>query len=362
MKQFKKVLCILLILCIMIPMTSIFVSASSYASGAGNITDNPSYGNDGVYYTFENITPGTAYYTQEVFVAENGIEIINVSNGYAFANDSEGNLVISNPKGKDYMMLQLKAGTFGYPYESGSNFNYITHLMIRYKVLDNTEDFQGTDKSITVYTSNSAGTNTGINNSFIIPENGEWIETVLALDATVTHWNNSKSPYFLFPQIAENASIVIDYIGIYQSKASAEAAIAEINKAKEQPAVKYYGAQAKADGTNGVRFIGTIDQYDNEMYEEIGFKLTANGKAADNIKITTVFSTIIADGEEISAADDQTLPNGATYFTYSLNSIPQTEPITFTVTVYVKIGGVEVCGETYSFVYNSAAAQSIVYN
>ncbi len=315
----------------------------------------------GVHYTFDGIqsigTPqglvGTEYQT------DSGIVLYNYADGASLSNDAEGNLLMTVNQGNTAQLAFVS--DFTYPmHPDHSYFFDINALAIRYKVLNNGAEYQG-NKTLTIQGGSGSTTATG---DFVVPANEQWVETVIRLNAngsSLGWWGNlpdHKNHSIQFPALSEGATLVIDYIGLYHSAAEAALATKRACVAAGD-AVKLYGAQVKTAGDRGVRFIGVIDDYTNTAYEEIGFKIQI-GEATANAKIKKyVYDTIMNDGKSVSVPQAFVTGQGVNtkFFTYCLNGISKANcaadgTITFKVSSYAIIDGIEVCGTTTLFVYH----------
>ena len=128
----------------------------------------------------------------------------------------------------------------------------------------------------------------------------------------------------------------------------------EITAAPTPVAPVYEGVQeGTVDDVFSVRFVGTVDSLN---YSEVGFKITAmDGEKSWTKSTNTVYSKLI--GNTDTGIVEYTKENLAGEYIYALTiqDVPTTGTVTFNVTTYGIVDGVEIAGTTYAVTYTDGA-------
>lgn len=274
--------------------------------------------------------------------------------GRTLSNDADGNLV-----------MVTKAANPGDYWDPicfyGLTYGSARVVEMRYKTTDadgkavNPPEFKFTKENFKV-----AGM-TATNLETSQDKNG-WYVTRASFESAVQPQSGTGLTAVTFP-IDTSIVYTIDYVGFFQDEAAADANTKRARVFADD-AVKYYAAQAKTDGT-ALRFVGVIDDYKSGVYEEFGFKFCLGKPQTDSIASGTitkyVYNQIMANDELVGIPSNFVTGQGedSAFFTYCINNIPDTafEDGKFTIKVctYAKIAGEEICGPTYTVVYDRTA-------
>ncbi len=333
MRKTKKLLSVLLVVCMIVPMAiaAVVPATAGVVTGGGIVAADES----GVFYRFSDLSWVPSVNLGRDYTTGDGIVLYVFNNRYYFSNDDEGNLVATDntEDGDNYFEMTFQSG-FAHPTEHGTNYFFdVDALAIRYKILNNTENVGGT-ATLSVAGGNSTA---AYCDSFAIPENDVWVETVYTMTATgagygfgywtsdpATAGNEFEDPdtnKFKFPTLSSGASIVIDYIGLYHSVEEANAGVE--------------AAQKQLKG------IPAVDVPSGNIYED-----------SKTITVTPV------DGTTVYYTTDGSDPttNGTVY----------TNPITITVDTCLKVApyftATEKFGSVYTYNYHFSPDLTYTYN
>lgn len=283
-----------------------------------------------------------------------GITQFAPPDGRDFYNDADGNLVMVTKEGTHWSPLCL--GGLGILYECA------TVAEMRYKTTDASgnpvapPEFTKDNFYIT-YKASGADKNTSVKQITTTQDKNGWYVTRITFDSMWPIDDNLVSVTF-----PTDTSIVyvIDYVGFFRDEAVADA---NTKRARvfDDDAVRFNGVQVKNSG-NGIRFVGVIDDYTFEAYEAFGFKICLGDKVTDSIvtgKIQHyVYRQIKANDALVALPNDYVTGQNcnSAYFTYCINDIPDSAftdgKIMFKVCAYATIKGAEICGPTYTVVYD----------
>lgn len=113
--------------------------------------------------------------------------------------------------------------------------------------------------------------------------------------------------------------------------------------------------QGDAYEAYSVRFVGVVDKLE---YDEIGFKITGSNGEDYSFACKTVYSSILGDDEDVSAAE----LGGNYIFAATVYNIPvdYNGNITFTVQPYTRVGKTRTYGTAYDVTYNEGGHVSSV--
>ncbi len=166
-----------------------------------------------------------------------------------------------------------------------------------------------------------------------------------------------------FPRFTGIGFFIVDYIGTFadENAAANEAAAQErhwsfVEKREsifDNHSVMVHGVQKHEVNAGTLRFVGLLDDYKNPIYQEIGFKVQANGIGNKKpIKITVVYESLAQKGGNPIRPER----DGETFFTYCISGINRdvvgASDVTFLVSAYAIIDGVEAEGSQYEIVYD----------
>ncbi len=287
---------------------------------------------------------------------DSGVTQLNPHDDRDFSNDANGNLVIVTKRETVWSPICLSG--------AGLDMVWTTLVELKYK----TTDADGNTTAPTAFTTENVTVQIGDGEDKMATvkeirttEAGDgWYVTRIYLDG---HKNPTSGTVGIGFPTDTATKYVIDYIGFFNTEAAAEAN-AKRDRVFDGDAVRLLGAQAKKDG-RALRLIGVIDDYDFEAYEEFGFKLCLGNKVTETVATGTVrnyvYKQILADGVPVDLPTDCVTGQGedTAYFTYCVNDIPESAftdgKVTFLVCAYAKIGGAEICGPTYTVVYDCNA-------
>lgn len=307
----------------------------------------------------------------QTWATDSGINQFAPKDGRDFYNDADGNLV---------MVTKQTEGLWSPICINNTNLQYVCAKIVelRYK----TTDLNGTPVDPPAFTKdvvkigyqNNGKINVAIKDVVTTKDKDGWSVTRIYIDDEAHPsgmWpiEDSGITSIDFPSADTSMKYVIDYVGFFKNDAAADA---NTKRARvfDGDAVRFSGVQAKVDGTTGIRFVGVIDDYMSEAYEEFGFKFCLGDKVTETIatgKIQNyVYSQIMENGVLIGLEENSVTgqDDNSAYFTYCINGIPDSaftdDKITFKVCVYAKIKGAEVCGPTFTVVYDRSNAETPV--
>ena len=332
------------------------------------VSKNQAGADDGqvIRFTGIHLTDGAQTWATDCGVNQNAPK-----DGRDFYNDADGNLV---------MVTKKTEGLWAPICISNTNLQYVCAQIVelRYK----TTDLNGTPVDPPAFTKdvvkigyhNNGGIHVTIKDVVTTKDKDGWSVTRIYIDDEAHPsgmWpiEDSGITSIDFPSADTSMKYVIDYVGFFNNETVADA---NTKRARvfDGDAVRFSGVQAKVDGTTGIRFVGVIDDYMSEAYEEFGFKFCLGDKVTETIatgKIQNyVYSQIMENGVLIGLEENSVTgqDDNSAYFTYCINGIPDSaftdDKITFKVCVYAKIKGAEVCGPTFTVVYDRSNAETPV--
>ncbi len=311
-------------------------------------------------YLFDNVAQDD---TGDVAFGAAGTDLIRIASAGQYKQYKDGyGMVINGTQGDS------NAPTWGFQIrKTQAAFAINGYFSIRYKVVGATDEYLGVKT---------------ISNGFAVREvaeysmdytieNDKWSTATVQVTTLVSGTPNlgwlagEKGAARCFtvklPELNAGAYYVIDYCGEFTSTENIALQEAASNafwqtlegEPAENDGIVFAGAQAKT-GEKGVRFIGTVDNYLNDNYDEFGFVLTANGVAANkDAKVTKVYKSIVANNDVVTPEIFNSANKaGSTFFTFCLNDIDK--DYTFTVAVYAVINGQKVVGQSYTYQYTYA--------
>ena len=128
----------------------------------------------------------------------------------------------------------------------------------------------------------------------------------------------------------------------------------EITAAPTPVAPVYEGVQeGTVDDVFSVRFVGTVDSLN---YSEVGFKVTELEYDRSWTKGTNVvYSKLIGNTDTGVVEYTEENLNGQYIYALTIQGVPTTGTVTFNVTTYGIVDGVEVEGTTYAVTYTDGA-------
>lgn len=203
-----------------------------------------------------------------------------------------------------------------------------TQVVIRYRIVGKTLTAEDNKKISIGNASGWGGQNTA--SVPVTNENDGWNIATLERTATGNMFNDS-TVWVQFPDLNnKNAYVVIDYIGFCADQNAANTTKAAIEAANS---LEMVGVQVATDANSkSVRFVGKVKAESiealNQVFDEIGFALTADDGNVYYAKITQVYKTIVAAGETLTAED------GEFFFTYVVKGIPSDDTVNFEATPY----------------------------
>ncbi len=283
-----------------------------------------------------------------------GLNSDNGTNGSSqnpFTNDADGNLVIKRTVATSWDTTLCISNA------EAMNSTLSTVIEVRYKIIGS----DGVAKKATDLTEKvSISAMTDEASNVTADDGNDWLVTRITYNSNT--WNKFTQLWNLnIPNDEVGGTIVIDYIGFFRDATVADAH-AKFESVCEQDSVKLYGAQAKVGGS-GVRFVGVIDDFENTVYEEFGFKIQVGDQIVDGKITNYVYTSILADGDTVNT---ESIPAGfvsgqgenTKFFTFCVNDIPTSAlvdgSITFTVCAYAKINGTAAYGAPTAYVYTPA--------
>lgn len=322
------------------------------AAQKGLVRDNVVY-LDG--FTQDNLTTGAGYLkdTNGSKKIENAITVSRPDEAYhdvSTSVTSDGYLKITTTEKKNAPGIKL---TFNSKYSLLGNFDGMKYVAIRYKLIPvYGQTVSASSDVIRNQHGNKISVHYPAGDGWKMAT-GEW--TANANDGLIC-WGDYNYFILMLPDAMNTVgcSIIIDYIGFFADEEAAKEEY-KIQSLADGVDVGFAGVQSwKNDTEASVRFVGKLDVISDENgqpYTAVGFDLTANGKPNKTpIAANVVYTSIIADGEPVSAAS-----LGTSYlFTYVVSGMDATvnADITFTVTPYAYYNGTKISGPTYHFRYN----------
>ncbi|HBF15656.1 MAG TPA: hypothetical protein DDW30_08285 [Clostridiales bacterium] len=324
------------------------------------VSKNQAGGDDGQVIRFTGIHLADG---SQTWATDCGINQFAPKDGRDFYNDADGNLV---------MVTKTTEGLWSPICISHTNLQYVCAQIVelRYK----TTDLNGSPVDPPAFTKdvvkigykNDGDINVTIKEIVTTKDKDGWSVTRIYVDTTAHPsgmWpiQDGGITSIDFPSADTSMKYVIDYVGFFNNEAVADA---NTKRARvfDGDAVRLNGVQVKKNSGNGIRFVGVIDDYTSEAYEEFGFKICLGDKVTDSIvtgKIQHyVYRQIKAGDALVDLPTDYVTgqDENSAYFTYCINDIPASAftdgKITFKVCAYAKIKGAEICGPTYTVVYD----------
>ena len=258
---------------------------AAYVDGAGEIVRN----DKGVIYHFDGIqsTTGAAGF-YDYYKTGDGMMIANYKGwgdpiGAEYSNDANGNLVAKIISGTEIQLVFVSG--FAYPNTNNYGAFYdIGALAIRYRVLGQ-RDAAGT------FTFKGNGIDLSSTCALELPASDGWVETVCELTPTAEgrpfgNWKATGdtggvvSTSLVFGNLPQGATLVVDYIGLFNTAEDARAEIIARNSISGAGRKSY----ANEDG-QVFRFTDVRDTRANNAWEaEGGIVLYAptDGRALSN--------------------------------------------------------------------------------
>ena len=299
----------------------------------------------------------------QTWATDSGVNQFAPKDGRDFYNDADGNLV---------MVTKKTEGLWSPICIGNTSLQYVCAQIVelRYK----TTDLNGapvdppafTKDAVKIeYQNNGNKINVTIKEIVTVKDKDGWSVTRIYIDDKAHPsgmWpiQDSGITSIDFPSADTSMKYIMDYVGFFKNEAAADA---NTKRARvfDGDAIRLNGVQVKNSG-NGIRFVGVMDDYTSEAYEEFGFKICLGDKVTETVATGTVrnyvYKQILADGVPVDLPTGYVTGQGenSAYFTYCINDIPASSftegKITFKVCAYAKIKGAEICGPTYTVVYD----------
>lgn len=281
--------------------------------------------------------------------------------GRAFSNDADGNLVMVTKEGTHWSPICLTNAGLGY----NDSKVWTSVVEMKYRTTDTDGNAKTPPAFTTANVAVQIGTAATVREVRTTPEGNGWYVTRIFLDGFMNPTDGTVGIDFPTDTATK---YIIDYIGFFNDEAAADANLRR-DRVFEGDAVRFSGVQAKTNG-KGVRFVGVIDDYRAECYEEFGFKFCLGNPETDPVATGTirnyVYRQILAGDTLMDIPADSVTGQGenTAFFTFCINDIPESActdgKMTFLVCAYAKIRGAEICGTTYTVVYDYHA-QTVTY-
>ena len=174
-----------------------------------------------------------------------------------------------------------------------------------------------------------------------------------AFDGVIT-FDGGVSSVEVDSALLEEVQVVIYKAWVFHTVAEGETvdaiSIVKFETIPAPVAPVYEGVQeGMVDDVFSVRFVGTVKDLN---YSEIGFKITAMDGAKSWTKSTnTVYSKLIGNTDTGIVEYTKENLSGEYIYALTIQGVPTEGTVTFNVTAYGIVDGVEVVGTTYAVTY-----------
>ena len=190
------------------------------------------------------------------------------------------------------------------------------------------------------------------NGYVVVYGNGEEIARCALADASILE-NARITVRTREESTADMTAYTTEYDGTGRVTVFSNVKLEKISEEPEVPAPVapvYEGVQeGMVDDVFSVRFVGTVKDLN---YSEVGFKITAMDGAKSWTKSTnTVYSKLIGNTDTGIVEYTKENLDGEYIYALTIKGVPTTGTVTFNVTTYGIVDGVEVEGTTYAVTY-----------